>query len=408
MILRLALRNVRRNLRRTLLTVGGMALAVAIMLTSIALTDGSWAGIMRSAIEGTAGHVVVQAPAWQVERDAELVVDDATGVRDALVGAYPEATVVRRTFIGGLVTSPTGSAPIDLRGIEPGPEAAITLLDDRVVDGGWPEEERDLLLGAPLAETLGVALGDKVVFMAQVGTGDMVSELFRVKGLYRTGGEALDSFSAFAPLATTQRLLPGEDPAHQVAAVFPTNTRGDVDTGPAERALDGRLGIDVLAWNEALPLLEEQAALDARFNHVIFIFMGLIVAVGVMNTVLMSVMERIREFGVMLAVGLRPRQLATLIVLEGAVMGVLGGLAGILLSLGPIAYLQRVGIDYGDMLAELGPVSGAVLDSTLRAQLIPWKLFFVGGVMAVMAVLASLWPARRATRLRPVDAMRHV
>lgn len=404
---RLAVRNLWRHGRRSLLTAGGMALALGLMMVSMSLNDGAWGEMITQAIRGSAGHAVVQAPGWQEERDAALTLGDATEISASLQHAYPEAVVLRRTFVGGLLTSPMGSMAVELRGIEPAREAEVVLLDERIVEGAWPEGDRDLLIGRQLADVLQVEPGDRVVFMAQVGAGDVESRMYRICGIYRAGSEVLDAFTAFGHIDGTRSLWGDKDVAHQVAVILPMVARG---ADPAERArvrLADRDDLEVLSWEQALPVLQEQLAIDQKSDFLIYGFMGLIAAVGVLNTVLMSVLERVREFGVLLALGMRPRQLAGMVVLEGAALGMLGGGLGIAVALPFIVYLQAYGIDYGDMLAEVGPVGGVAMDPILRAQLDGRQMVMVAGFAVVLSTLASLWPARHATRLEIVDALRH-
>ncbi|MCB9680161.1 MAG: ABC transporter permease [Alphaproteobacteria bacterium] len=408
MVLRLAVRNLWRNTRRTALTVSGIAIAMALMFTSMSIENGTWNAVISAAIQSSAGHVVVQAPGWQVDRDAELVVARGTEVQHALARVWPDATVVRRTFLGGLLTSPTGSSSVSLEGVEPALEAGISLVDDRVVDGAWlSDDDRAIVLGDRLASTLGVGLGDKVVFMTQVSGEDMQSRLYRVGGLLHTGVEMLDSFAAFATVASTQELLPGDDPVHQVAVVWPAIGRSRVDIAPAVQAMDGRTDVEVLPWNRALPMLEEQARLDGQFSKLMYGFMGLIVAVGLLNTVLMSVMERMKEFGVMLSVGMPPGKLTTMILFEGAILGVMGGVGGVLLSLGPMWWLHTRGLDYGELMADANPAGAIAMDPVLRAQPDPSQMAVLVGIGVVMAVLAAAWPARKARLLQPIEALRH-
>lgn len=407
MVFRLALRNVFRNTRRSVLTAGGMALALAVLLFTISFQDGTWGQLIDSAVRGNAGHIVVQAEGWQDEREAEQFLTDASVLHAAVAAAHPDATVVKRTFLGGLVTSPQGSMAVELRGLQADAERELVLLDDKLVEGEWLQGDRDLVIGERLAKTLDVVLGDKVVFMSQVGEGDVESRLFRVKGIYRTGQEALDAFSAMATWDATQALFPVQDVAHQVAVVYPTSTKGDIDTTGAEAAVGDRAGVQVLTWRQAMPILVEQAELDIQYGNVLYGFMGLVVAVGVLNTVLMSVMERIREFGVLLALGIRPRQLAIMVVLEGGILGVSGGLAGIVIALPFILWITYQGIDLGDTMAGAIPVGDVAIDSVIKGQLNPAKMLLVAAIAAVGSVLASLWPARHATRLEVVESLRH-
>lgn len=410
MLLRLAVRNLWRNGRRSFLTVTGIALALALMLISQSIQNGAWGALIKNAIQAGAGHVVVQADGWQEERDPELWMDGSTALRDAVGEAYPGAIVVRRTFVGGLLTSPTGSAAVTVQGIEPSQEAELTLLDDRLRSGAWltDDGERGILLGEVLAQTLGVGLDDKVVLMAQVGTDDMESRLFRVKGTFRTGSDALDAFGAYAHVDATQAVMGGDDPAHQIAVVWPEIGRDEPDLTPAREALAGHDGLDIMTWRGALPLLEEQEALDAKFNNLIYVVMAAIVAVGVLNTILMGVMERMREFGVMLAVGMKPGRLARMVVLEGFLLGLVGGVAALAIAAGPIWALQTYGIDYGDLFAKASPVGGIPIDTVMRAQASAWQSGIIVAMGAFVAFAASLWPARKATHLQPVEAIRHL
>lgn len=412
MLLRLAFRNLWRHRGRTWLSVGALAFSLMLMITLTNFQYGVWVGILETAIQNTAGHVMVEAEGWRAEQDPELVVERSGEVAELLGRVHPEATVVRRAEFGGLLTSPTGSVAVTVRGIEPGPEAAVGNVDERIVEGAWLEEddERGVILGDDLADRLGVELGDKVVLMAQAGGDEMQSRLLRVRGLIHSGSEMLDSFTALTTLPSAQTFLQGEDPAMQVAGLIDGVGRGTLDTTPLATAVEQDLpdaGLAVLTWRDALPLLEDQMEMDMAFNTVLYGFVGLIVVVGVLNTLLMSVMERLKEFGVMLAVGMRPRDLASLVVLEGGLVGLLGATVG--LGLGGLATWPLVtqGVDYGELMAESSPVAGIALDSTLYA-LPDWGWTTTYVVMAVLCTtLASAWPAWRALALHPVEAMRN-
>lgn len=404
-MIRLALRNLMRNRRRTLLAVIGVALALAFSVTSRNWRSGVWMSMLGAAISGAAGHVVVQAPGWQEERDAAMVVPDSAAVADELRRLYPEATVVRRVLVPGLLTSPRGAAAIGVYGVEQQGEASLTLLDDRLIDGQWLDGDgRGVLIGQKLADTLQVKPGDKVVFMAQVGKGDVESVLLRVRGIYRTGSEQLDAMTGSVDIGALQPLLPGPDAAHQIAVVMPGLGVARLDPAPARGAVTGA---DVLVWEEAMPALAEQLKVDRKLTSFLYLFLGLIVAVGVLNTVLMGAMERTRELGVMLSLGMRPAQLARMVLLEGLLMGLLGALVGLSLASSLYKPLYVDGIDFGEMLSKNVPVASPV-DTLVRATLDGPGVLMMSLVAIAMTVLASAWPAWMVSRLQPVEAMRKV
>jgi ABC-type lipoprotein release transport system permease subunit len=166
--------------------------------------------------------------------------------------------------------------------------------------------------------------------------------------------------------------------------------------------------VEVLPWQEALPEMYQFTMLDRQSQRAMFFVMAIIVAMGVLNTVLMSVMERVKEFGVMLALGTRPSQVFRVIVLEGVLLGlfatVVGAGIGILATIPTMEY----GIDYSAMMGENVEVAGVTMDSHVYAAWSwPGTIGFCISAW-VMTVLASIWPAWRASRLAPVDAMRHV
>ncbi len=407
MIWNMAVRNIRRNKRRTLITTVGLGLIMAVMMMTFALQSGSWVAMLKAAIEGGAGHMVVQQEGWQTEQEASMFFDGASKVQSELQQAYPDATVVRRTLIGGLITSANGSSAIQLKGIEPGPERGLTLLDDNVREGEWLSTDRDIVIGTGLARTLGVGLGDKVVFMAQVATDDVESRLYRVKGIYRTGTDVIDNFLAYTTVDSTAELFPVDDPGHQVAVILPNADRDDIPSDGAARVASAHEGLKMLTWKEALPLLQEQMELDMKGSYVIFLFMGIIVLVGVLNTVLMSVMERIREFGVLLALGMPKKRLVRMVLLEGLLLGFLGGLVANVVAFPVILWLQEKGIDYGDMMGSANPLGDVALDTVLRGQLSAPMFLLVPIGAAIMALVASIYPALKAARLQPVEAIRH-
>lgn len=408
-ILVMAWRNVWRHRRRTALSVLGIGLGLALATTSSNFNYGSFEDLIRDAIAGTAGHVVVQGEGYQEERDPAVVVTDSEAVRGRLAALYPDATITRRSFVGGLLTSPRGTAAITLSGVEPSVERGLTRLAQHLVQGEWlaDDDAHGVLIGDRLAERLTVGVGDKLVFMAQVGDGEMDSRMLRVRGIFHSGSESLDSFGGVTTLASAAALLPGSDPAHQVAVLLPEVGIGRVDLDPATAALAGLPGLEVLGWDDVLPMLRDQMGMKMASNRMIASFVAIIVGVGVLNTVLMGMMERVREFGVMLAVGLRPASLGALLLAEGLWIGLLGVGLGLVCAglLWQPLYVR--GIDFGELMSDALPVGGVVFNSVLRARVNLWENLAFVAAAVLMTLAASAWPAWKATRIEPVAAMRH-
>ncbi|MEO0600417.1 MAG: FtsX-like permease family protein [Myxococcota bacterium] len=409
--LTLAARNLGRNLRRTLITIAAITFGLMTIHFVITLQNGAYEEMLDQGVSSLAGHVVVQADGYQAERDAELLVTHADDVAATLSEAFPSATIAPRILLGGLVTSPTNSVPAGFSGVDPVAEGTVQSLDDRIVAGTWlDDDDRGILIGADMAESLDVGIGDKIVFMGQFGDNDDVSSrLFRVKGIFRTGAAEMDGMLTMGHLAAGRDLLGAGDVAHQVT-VHLEDPRGWAEaTALAQGDLGARGDLEVLAWRDAIPELYGLIQLDQQSGDTMLVILGLIVTMGVLNTVLMSALERTREFGVMMALGLKPRRLASLILAEGFVLGVVGSLCGLLVGLAVSYPLVVYGLDYSSLLGSDAIETGGV---AISAQLMGKYSFvrmasYTLGAVA-LTTLAAAYPAWHVARLEPVAAMRHV
>ena len=410
-LLRLAARNLRKNLRRTLITGTAIAGGLALLIWTGNLQEGSYDSLIRRGVSTMAGHVVVQAEGYQAEQDMLMLVDDAEAtqseVRSALAELAPDARLASRMLVQGLLQSTRNTSGVALVGIDPKAEAAVSDWHDKLVEGGeWLVEgdTKGVLLGEKLAESLEVELGDKVVLMAQ-GEDEVVNRLFRVRGLIRTGVADIDGFMALSTLGAAQAAL--EQPG---AATMVTIHLDDPKQVPAVREAVARtLGerkVEVLPWQEALPEMYQFTLLDRQSAQAMFFIIGVIVAMGVLNTVLMSVMERVREFGVMMALGTRPGQVALVIIYEGLLLGFVATAAG--LGLGMLATIPGMvwGIDFAALMGGTVDVAGVTMDAIVYPKW-NWPGTIGACITAwLMTVLSTLWPAWHASRLEPVQAMR--
>jgi len=406
-MLRLAVRNLLRNTRRTVLT--GSAIAVGIMLAIVMwnMQVGLYADMLSQAISSQAGHVVVQARGFQADHDLEQLLVDASAVEQRVTDAVPSAVVSRRLFVGGLLVAPTSSVGVALKGLDPAVEADLDMFDELVVDGAWlkPGNDRGLVVGIKVAEQLQVDVGDKVVFMTQPpGADEMSSQLFRIAGIYRSGADSVDGSMVMATVEAAQQAMQVDDAVHQLALHL-----DDPDDTDAALAAVGRTAppqAEVLPWMEAVPNVLGFIDMKMTSTHTMNGFLLIIVALGIVNTVLMSVMERTREFGVMLAIGMRPGTLVRMLLTEAALLGAFGGLLGIALGALGTYPLYRWGLDYSTFMGESMEVAGVVTSSLIIATY-DWPtmaLYGLGGVVTAMA--AALYPALAVLRLTPVDAMR--
>jgi len=408
-LLSLAFRNLLRNRVRTLLTLGAIGSGMAVFMLMITLATGSYADMVNTAVREQAGHVVVQAKGWQELREPTLLVEDARAIDATIVALAPDAVVTQRLMFGGSLMSADNTTIAQMLGVEPNDEGKINDLAKKVTDGEWLGEEdtRGILIGFDMAERLDVEIGDKLVFMSQQkGQTETQSRLFRLRGVFRTGAASLDGFAVAVHIDAARALIGSEAGANQVAVHLPHADGADALQPQIAQALKGE-DLDVLHWRDAVPDLMGMIAVDKQSNDAIMMILGIIVALGVLNAILMSTLERTREFGVMMAVGMPARRVAALVLTEGALLGVFGMAFGVLLGMWPSLYLIETGLDMRASMGETYEVSGIAVSALIKgAWDVPRISQYAIGVV-LFTILAAAWPAWRVSRLTPVDAMRH-
>ncbi len=406
LLLKLAVRNLLRNTRRTLITSSAIAFGLALLVFSSGFADGAHGQMIEAGIKATAGEVVVQGRGWQQKREVDIVVPDTAAVAAHLRATAPkDAVVVERVFFQGLLTAPHGSSGVALVGVQPGPEAQVNDIDDKLVAGTYLDDAPDgIVLGKTLAKTLGVSVGDKVVLMTQRG-GEIESRLFHVKGIFSVGIDEIDGFFAHVPLATAQKLLALDGDVTQLSVHTRSYHDASALTARVKTALAGR-DVEVLSWDRALPQLAEWVRYDNAGLYILLIVIAVIVAMGITNTVLMSVLERLPELGVMLALGFTPKKLAALVVYEASLLGVGGVLLGTALGVGANALASIHGLDFSKLAGGQAMEAGGVpLDLHIYPDLSPEKVIAFAAIGVVVTVASAAWPAVKAARLKPIECL---
>ncbi len=407
MLLRMALRNLLRRPIQSALCAMAVAAGLAMTVFITNFQHGSWASVLQDTVQAMAGHVVVQPKGFQDGKDLDLLLDDTAAIADSVRAAVPGATVLRRAFLQGLLASPTNTVAVAVNAVEPVPEAAVSRLPEKLIEGEWLAEgaTRKVIVGKELAKKLGSTVGSKVVLMVNSG-GEIQAAPLRIGGIFETGSMQTDSFFAVVPLVTAQGLLPEHsDPATQIALQL-DSLRVPPATLAAVQTATGGPEREVLHWHDAIPELLEQSEVDKAGGDVVWVALAAIVSIGVLNVLLMSLFHRTRELGVMKAVGMRPSQVARLLAWEGALIGLAGAVLGLVVGLAFSWPIVHYGIDLAAMQTS-APTNVAV-DTLMKGQFMWARDLSWAGFFLILSVLASLWPAMRAARLQPVDAMRHV
>ena len=411
--LRLAWRNVGRNPRRTALTVAATVFAVFLVVVFTAMTRGMHEKWIEDAVGLASGHVMLSAPGYLEDRSLDHFIELDTATIARLERTPEIAGWAPRVMSFALVSQDVTSQGVGLMGVDPQREPTVTSLARRIVEGRFlsPETEeaegatREIVLGRRLAERIGARVGDSVLVYGLAYTLETAYELFEVTGLVALPDAGLERTLGVVGIRALQDFLEFGDRVSEVAIAADSANR----TEPLRRALvasfDGREPSTVVhSWPEIMPDLEQILILDDAGLYLMMAILIVVVGFGILNTILMSVLERQRELGVMLALGLRPAAIFRVVFIESMLLAALGLLIGLGLAIPVGLWMQANPIVMGGELAGMTEFLGMepVIASHLAVSTV-WKSALV---ILTVALLAALYPALKASRANPVDALR--
>jgi ABC-type lipoprotein release transport system permease subunit len=407
----MAWRNLWRNRRRTLITVASIALGGCIAVLFTALQDRSFADFIDTAARLGGGHVTLQHPEYADTPTLTRTISDTERLRSLVLSGPDVRRAVVRITGQALVSSANDNSGAFFVAYDPGVEDASTLaFVEGLVEGKLfgSSEDREVILGQQLAKRLGVRLGDKVVYTVTDKSGELVSGMGRLRGTVRTGTPSVDGALCLLPIDTVREVLGyGAQEATRVA-VFLSDSRRSAAVAKRVGEVLGP-GVAALTWEEVRPELSAFIAMKVGGARVMELVIAVLVAAGIFNTLFVSVMERSREFGILLAIGFTRVQLFVLVMWESLWLGLVGLVAGAAVTVGPYWYLASTGVDLSAMTGEGNTeVAGVAFDPHIRIGIFPENLLLITSVILVATVLTGLYPARRAGRLEPVEAIKLV
>ncbi len=408
---RLAWRNLWRNKGRTAIVLTAIAFSLGLLLTSYGLILDRSEKAKGAAVRSAGGNILIHEDGYWASMGSDYALADADDVAELLRGVEGVSTVIPRVIVNGLVTSARGAEGVTLRGIDPDAEVAVYDYSRFLESGTFltGDEEAPIVLGAGIVESLEIELGDRVVLTGTQPDGEVTRALFRLSGVIRTNSGAVDDVFGFTTVAAAQEAMSIPGGLTQLGVVVPDDEARYEVQERIEAALAGHSQeTEVLTWDEAIPDLLGFIELDDRFALIYGIVIFMVVAFGIMNTLLMMVMERIRELGMLAAIGMSPRMVAKLVLVETGLLTVVGVGLGVMLGVGGHLLLAHYGLDptamSGGADIDIGGVS--LHDMTIRSQLDPLRWTIATLIVVGLIFVSALYPAMKAARLNPVDAMR--
>lgn len=397
----IAFRDLGRNRRRSLFTLIAVALGLALLMILNGFVAGVWDDALQNSIHLQTGHVQLRAPTYE-EGKRSLLWEDLLTEPEALTqqaDALPQVrTATPVLWITGILNTADDTVGLRIFGIRPDSDFYAPIQDAMVSGAYLAGDDRDgILMGRKLADSLGLDVGRRVSLTVVDGDGRPAEGIFTVRGTFSTGVVTYDESAIFMPLDVAQGFTRTGDRAS--AVILMLNRQEDADQVAAALA-----GPDVAAhtWSRMNQLLIQAVETGMSFYVILDAIVMLVVAVVIANTLLMAVFERVRELGVLAALGMKRRQIMLMILLEAVVLGVAGMVVGIALGSAGVGYLATVGFDAGEIATA---AEGMALSSVMYAKFVPGTFTSLALWTLGVILVVSLYPAWYAARLEPVEAL---
>lgn len=403
----MALRNIWRNPRRTALTLGAIAFACLVLVFMLSFQFGCYEAMINTSVKISTGHLQVQAEGYLKDREIHQAIDspsDLAKILDSTPGI--EAWTIRSNAFA-LVSSARRTTGVLISAIDPEKEKRVSTMAALVRKGTFFDKNKPYgtLIGERLARNLGVTTGDELTLLGQGKDGSVAASVMTVQGIFESGVEDMDRNVLLMNLADFNDIFTMDGAIH--LAVITVSSLKTVST--VKKNLSKRLNtidhLRVYDWMEILPGLLQSIQMDLVSGSIMYLILVIVVAFSIFNTFLMSIFERTREFGVMMAFGTTPGRLMRLVMLESAAITVFGIVLGMILGSLVTLYYQSHGIyieGTADILRQYG------IPERLYPRLSLLTLMAGPALVFVITFVSSVIPALRIRRMKPVEAMSHV
>ncbi len=401
--MRIGWRNLWRNRRRTWLTAGGIAFAILLVVFSTAIQFGSYVGMTENATSLLTGHLQIQNPSYVDNQRIEYTVTEATALLRQIEVTPGVMAVAPRVEAFVLASAGERSSGAQIVGIDVAAEQRTVRFLKLVKQGRIIQGSDEAVLGTALARNLGIGLGDELVLLGSSKEGGMAALALTVVGIFESGMAELDRGLLLAQIETVQNAFELGDEVHTFAIKV-------ADLGAIDITLENLRkevvhdGVVARHWDQVLPELRQAIELDRVSGQFLYWIIMILVTFSVVNSFIMTVFERTREFGMLLALGTRPVGIVALVLWEALFMWVLGALIGLSLATGLLWWLSEVGLYLGEAMEEFS--AQFYMPARIYPALTAGAMLTAPLVMLIGTLLAALVPALRIPLMQPVEALR--
>lgn len=407
LLIKIAARNLRRNIRRTIITTSAMSFALAVMIFFTGFMDGYLGEFEHNIISLNLAKVQIHRPGYREDSSIYDTIDHTPDVIK-IIETKGFATAPR-FFSYGLAAAGNESAGVIIRGVDVVREPHVTELDRHVAagrflvdaDGGGPE--KGVIIGRKLAKTLNAKLGSELVIVSQGADGSTANDLFYVRGIFKAVSEMVDRSGFFITAEAFRDLMGTGGNAHEIAVMPPEGIPLDDATATVAAAAPG---METLNWRQLAPEAAEILDVSEKSMILLYIIAYAAIALVTLNAMLMAVFERIREFGIMKALGIRPGQVWLIVNIEALLQTLLAIAGGCAIGLPVTWHFARHGLDLSS-LSSGSVFSGIALDPIISPTVTFHTVSTPALFMAAMVWLAVVYPGIKAAVIQPVKAIHH-
>lgn len=405
--LRLAWRNLWRHKRRTWLTVGAMIFSNLILVFAISLQFGSYQMMIDNSLKPYTGHLQIQRSGYNDKPKMRSSIENILPLADKLRKHLGSNNIAARGVAFAMTSSEERSYGLQIIGVEPKFEVNVSSLPGLIKQGHYFTDSHatEIVIGSVLARNLKVTIGDELTLLGSGHDGSFAAGIVLVTGIFESGIVDVDRSMAQLPIAYFQNLFGMEGNGHNIVINAADLTSVSALQQDITNMLTGNEELVVLEWDKLQPGLKQAIQADLTSAWFMYAVLIILVAFSVLNTQLMSVLERTREFGTMMALGVKPSRLGALVMIETALMSGLGLMIGAVIGLMLTYYLSIVGFSYPGM-AEMAAQFN--LPDRMYPSLTVLSILLGPSIVFICSLLASIYPALRLFFLQPVAAMRAV